>query len=391
MMSGHSRSDNDSPFDVDELLQIQTRCRELWKEKDMLRESQPQSFEFLRGLESHVKSLTGARAKDTRRIEMLERELLNCSQEIDYFQDQLSARNAEVFSLGKHVDELELKLVKVHDVEMKNHQLCDELERSKSENQLLIKELYSKEVELKRSSLVIKTLEESICSVTLDSLCEIEGMKLDMMVLEQPSFEVQKAQEEPIQENVSMNKLIKELEIQILNNQKAAEDLERENKELRDKLRASEISAQEYLQMIDKVLKPTCSKTGSSTKVSNEMSACGEVLGELFLKLPMLLEAEGDSKGQLNSMSCLINDYEAIVRNLKEELKELKLKAKEEAEDLAQEMAELRYETTSLLEEERKRRASIELASIQRIAELESQVQKEKRKLVAAIGHLNEA
>ncbi|CAL1411802.1 unnamed protein product [Linum trigynum] len=391
MMSGHSRSDSDSPFDVDELLQIQTRCRELWKEKDMLRESQPQSIEFLRGLESHVKSLTGARAKDRRRIEMLERELLNCSQEIDYFQDQLSARNAEVFSLGKHVDELELKLVKVHDVEMKNHQLCDELERSKSENQLLIEELYSKEVELKRSSLVIKTLEESICSVTLDSLCEIEGMKLDMMGLEQPSFEVQKAQEEAIQENVSMNKLIKELDIQILNNQKAAEDLERENKELRNKLRASEISAQEYLQMIDKVLKPTCSKTASSTKVSNEMSACGEVLGELFLKLPMLLEAEGDSKGQLNSMSCLINDYEAIVRNLKEELKELKLKAKEEAEDLAQEMAELRYETTSLLEEERKRRASIELASIQRIAELESQVQKEKRKLVAAIGHLNEA
>ncbi|CAI0560403.1 unnamed protein product [Linum tenue] len=391
MMSGHSRSDSDSPFDVDELLQIQTRCRELWKEKDMLRESQPQSFEFLRGLESHVKSLTGARAKDTRRIEMLERELLNCSQEIDYFQDQLSARNAEVFSLGKHVDELELKLVKVHDVEMKNHQLWDELERSKSENQLLIEELYSKEVELKRSSLVIKTLEESICSVTLDSLCEIEGMKLDMMVLEQPSFEVQKAQEEAIQENVSMNKLIKELDIQILNNQKAAEDLERENKELRNKLRTSEISAQEYLQMIDKVLKPTCSKTASSTKVSNEMSACGEVLGELFLKLPMILEAEGDSKGQLNSMSCLINDYEAIVRNLKEELKELKLKAKEEAEDLAQEMAELRYETTSLLEEERKRRASIELASIQRIAELESQVQKEKRKLVAAIGHLNEA
>lgn len=57
-----------------------------------------------------------------------------------------------------------------------------------------------------------------------------------------------------------------------------------------------------------------------------------------------------------------------------EELKAEKLKAKDEAEDLAQEMAELRYELTCLLEEERKRRASIEQASLRRIAELEAQV-----------------
>ncbi|CAL2261897.1 unnamed protein product [Prunus armeniaca] len=54
------------------------------------------------------------------------------------------------------------------------------------------------------------------------------------------------------------------------------------------------------------------------------------------------------------------------------ELKEEKLKAKEEAEDLAQEMAELRYRMTGLLEEECKRRACIEQASLHRIAELES-------------------
>lgn len=51
-----------------------------------------------------------------------------------------------------------------------------------------------------------------------------------------------------------------------------------------------------------------------------------------------------------------------------------KLKAKEEAEDLAQEMAELRYQMTGLLEEERKRRACVEKLSLQRIAELEEQV-----------------
>lgn len=51
-----------------------------------------------------------------------------------------------------------------------------------------------------------------------------------------------------------------------------------------------------------------------------------------------------------------------------------KFKAKEESDDLAQEMAELRYQMTGLLEEERKRRACVEQASLQRIAELEAQV-----------------
>lgn len=52
------------------------------------------------------------------------------------------------------------------------------------------------------------------------------------------------------------------------------------------------------------------------------------------------------------------------------------MKAKEEAEDLAQEMAELRYQLTLQLDEERKRRASIEHLSLQRISELEAQVSK---------------
>lgn len=55
-------------------------------------------------------------------------------------------------------------------------------------------------------------------------------------------------------------------------------------------------------------------------------------------------------------------------------MRDEKLKAKEEAEDLAQEMAELRYQITGLLEEECKRRACIEHASLLRIAELEAQV-----------------
>lgn len=50
------------------------------------------------------------------------------------------------------------------------------------------------------------------------------------------------------------------------------------------------------------------------------------------------------------------------------------MKAREEAEDLAQEMAELRYQITGLLEEECKRRAYVEQISLNRIAELEAQV-----------------
>lgn len=50
------------------------------------------------------------------------------------------------------------------------------------------------------------------------------------------------------------------------------------------------------------------------------------------------------------------------------------MKANEEADDLAQEMAELRFQITGLLEEECKRRACIEQISLQRIAKLEAQV-----------------
>mgnify|MGYP006961253166 CR=1 FL=1 len=53
-----------------------------------------------------------------------------------------------------------------------------------------------------------------------------------------------------------------------------------------------------------------------------------------------------------------------------------KLKAKEDAEDLTQEMAELRYQITGMLEEEYKRRSCIAQAAIQQIQQLEVQVVK---------------
>ncbi|KAJ0048968.1 hypothetical protein Pint_16203 [Pistacia integerrima] len=58
-------------------------CKELRKEKDMLRESQSQSFDLIKRLELHVKSLSEARNEDKKHIQKLERELMNCSQEIE--------------------------------------------------------------------------------------------------------------------------------------------------------------------------------------------------------------------------------------------------------------------------------------------------------------------
>ncbi|CAN1795762.1 hypothetical protein LINPERHAP1_LOCUS20711 [Linum perenne] len=223
----------------------------------------------MQGLDLQLKSLNESRSKAKKRIETLERELSNCAQEIDYLQDQLGSRNAEVFSLGKLVDELELKLTKMEDMEVKVDQLSDELKRSNAENLLLIEELQSKDLELQCSELHIKRLEESICSVTLDSQCEIEGMRLNMMTLEQGCFESRKAQEDAIQENASLNKLIKELEIQC--EEKPDVSLERENKELRDKLRASEICAQEFIRMIDKGLKNKSYMMESRAIVSREV------------------------------------------------------------------------------------------------------------------------
>ena len=59
---------------------------------------------------------------------------------------------------------------------------------------------------------------------------------------------------------------------------------------------------------------------------------------------------------------------------LQEEVAAEKEKAKEEAEDLTQEMAELRYQLMEMIEQERELRAQTEQASVLRVVELESQV-----------------
>ncbi|POO01956.1 myosin heavy chain-like protein [Trema orientale] len=379
-MSSHSRSQSDNAYDVDELLQIGTRCKER--------------------LELHVTSLSAARKDDKKHIEMLEKELMNCSQEIDYLQDQLNARNTEVNFLEEHVCSLELKLADMEILREAVRRLREELKRSNSECLFLIQELENKEVALHNSSVCIDKLRESISSTTLDSQCEIESMKLDIVALEQNCFEAEKVQEEAVQEKAKMNQLIRELEGQFQDAQKTIKHLELENKELREKLDTSETKLRTFWQKLEKRFAKDASQHNakllfkeleSKFFMSKDMSTCEEVLSSLISKLEMVLEPDGDIMEKMENMSKQIEEYELLVKQLKDELREEKLKAKDEAEDLAQEMAELRYQITDLLEEERKRRACIEQASLQRIAELEAQVQKEHRKPFDAIKHLHGA
>ncbi|XVF50027.1 hypothetical protein PTKIN_Ptkin04bG0062600 [Pterospermum kingtungense] len=393
-MSSSSRSDGDNYIDVEELLEIETRCRELRKEKEMLKESQPQGFDLIRRLELHVKSLSEARFEDEKHIQKLERELKNCSQEIDYLQDQLSARNEEVNCLNDHVHNLEMKLAGMEDLQGK---FDGDLNKSNSERFLLMQEIENKEEKLQQSALCIEKLEESVSSMALESQCEIESMKLDITALERKCLEAKKNEEEKSE----MNVLIEELEVQLQNAQEIIEARDNENKELREKLITSEKNAKIFCQKIKGWLKSKdksqlnmqsfLSEPESMITISKDTSGYKELFDLFISEVALVLEYNSNSKEQIEIMSHQINEYELLVKQLKKELREQKLKAKEEAEDLAQEMAELRYQMMGLLEEECKRRACIEQASLQRIAELEAQIQKRPQNSVAVVRRLDES
>ncbi|XP_038895297.1 liprin-alpha-2 isoform X3 [Benincasa hispida] len=376
------RSISYSSSDLEELLEIESRCRQLKKEKDTLIHSRPQSFDLIRRLELHVNSLSEASKEDKLRIESLEKELTNCTQEIDYLQDQLCTRNTELNYLVEHVENLEFKLVHMERLQEKAGKLEEEVKRSNSEYLFLMQKLDDKEKELQESNSIIEKLEESISAMTLESQCEIESMKLDMVAMEQRYLETKKVQEEALNLNDKMDRLIEELQ----NAQKNVKSLERENKELQRELDMSTRNGSTFCRSVEELIE---NKERSQNTVRNDHdskltslleTSCGEVLGQLLPKLAVALFADANSEVKMDVMAKQIQDYELLVMQLKEELREEKLKAKEEAEDLAQEMAELRYQITGLLEEECKRRACIEQASLQRIAQLEAQVLKEQNR-----------
>lgn len=384
-MSSSFKSDNNYSLEIEELLQIGTRCRALRKEKDMLRESQSESFSLIRRLELHVNKLSEACFEDKKRIQELETELKNCFEEIDYLQDQLNEMSTEVAFLR------------------------EELKRSNADQQFLIQKLDNKEIELRQSNLCIEELEESISSIALESQCEIEGMKLDLVTLEQSLFEAKKSQEDAIQEKASVNGS-KDVVSRFMDAQKFIGQLERENKKLREYAeiyeRKSRLICQkieeQFKELVEKKCRPRVDAYSLVNVVENKLllskevsdilrSNFGETLGAFISKLLMGSTSDADLKDKTERLSNEIQKYEVLVSQLKEELREEKLKAKEEAEDLTQEMAELRYQMNTLLEEEQKRRACIEQASLQRIAELEAQIQKGQRKSSTDGAHLSEA
>ncbi|EFH40982.1 hypothetical protein ARALYDRAFT_332363 [Arabidopsis lyrata subsp. lyrata] len=338
-----SRSDVENSFDDDEeLLQIGTRCMER--------------------LELNANSLSESRLEDKRRIQLLEKELLNCYQEIDYLRDQVNFRGQEMNDLSEHVLDLEVKVNESGRLEEEVNYLREELCTSKSEQLLLLQELESAETELQLSLFSVEKLEESISSLTLESQCEIESMKLDIAALEQALFDAHKFQGESIQENDKLREVVKELQLKSQEAEENAECLEKQNKKLMERCVASERN-----------IKELCQSFKERLESEGEAAVNAE---ECFHEIIKKLEVSRDVKlrDKMEDMARQILQYKDLVKQLKDELKEEKLKAKEEAEDLTQEMAELRYKMTCLLEEECKRRACIEQASLQRIANLEAQV-----------------
>ncbi|KAL1541674.1 myosin-10-like [Salvia divinorum] len=373
---------SDGSFDADDLSEIRERFKELTKEKEMLRDSKSQGFELLRRLEFHVKTLSESREGDKKRIADLERELSNCIQEIDYLQDQLGLRNSSLNYPGEQACSCGFKLAEMENLEEEIDRLKEQTKMSEFERSLLMQEIEGKEKEIRWSASRIENLEESISSMALEYQCEIESIKLDESTLEHKLFETKKLLEEKTQENSTLNGLIEDIETRNQDTHQVIERLWKENNDLTEKLQISDLSIRAFVEDVEEQLRGWLSEIEGqpSSKLKKYTSTYGNVLGLLFYKLTLLRASDGDLRKKIANMSRQIDDQECLARNLKEQLSDERVMAKEEAEDLAQEMAELRYQLTLKLDEECKRRASIEHLSVQRISELEAQIAEERKK-----------
>uniref|UniRef100_A0A0E0EE21 Uncharacterized protein n=1 Tax=Oryza meridionalis TaxID=40149 RepID=A0A0E0EE21_9ORYZ len=295
--------------------------------------------------------------KDRHYIEKLETELRNCYQEIDYLQDQLNIRNVEANIMGEHIHSLELKLTELEKFPERIRVIDDELMRSDSRCWLLMEEVRCQEEKLKKAALQIEKLE----NVNLDSQCEIESLKLDLTTLEQRLFDADSFGQHVSADKAIADNKLREYELQLQEAQKTIDHLLLENKELKRLFPGGAATALTSDEQVDKTIE--------------------KIDGQDYERGGAILE----------NMAKRSEESELLIEQLKEELREQKLKAKEDAEDLTQEMAELRYQITGMLEEEYKRRSCIEQAAIQQIQELEAQVSKEQRKLSGALRKLQES
>ncbi|XP_051115971.1 uncharacterized protein LOC127241113 isoform X2 [Andrographis paniculata] len=381
-MSGGLSSSSESSLDADDLLEIRERLKELTKEKEMLRDSKSHSFDLIKKLELHAKASSKSREEDKQHIEDLERQLCNCNQEIDYLQDQLNTRNFDLTCLGEQICNLQLKLAEMESQTEEMGKVKEQLKVSESERLSLKNDLADKENAIRYSTSRIRKLEDLISSMALEYQCEIEGTKLESVAVEQNLLETKKLLEESNLEKSNMRELIHNLELQVQDANMVIDGLYKENSDLKEKLRQSEVNAKAFARKVEeqfhKSMDPLDIKW--SSKLKEDISIYGDALGPLFSKLSTLSTPDADLRNKAAEMSRRIDDYEVLVGKLTAELREERLKSKEEAEDLAQEMAELRYQLTSMLDEERKRRANIEQISLQRIAELEAQIASDRQK-----------
>lgn len=152
--------------------------------------------------------------------------------------------------LVDHVENVEFKLVHMERLQEKAGKLEQEVKCTKSECLFLMQKLDDKEKELQESNSNIEKLEESISSMTLESQCEIESLKLDMVAMEQRYLETKKVQEEAFHLNDKMSRLIGELQ----NSRKTIECLEKENEELRRELDMSTRNASTFCQRVDDLI-----------------------------------------------------------------------------------------------------------------------------------------
>nr|XP_018684585.1 PREDICTED: paramyosin isoform X3 [Musa acuminata subsp. malaccensis] len=341
--------------------------------------------------------VSAACSQDRMHIEKLEGELRNCHQEIEYLQDQLNLRNVEANFMAEHVESLELKLAGAERLNDKLRLISEELVQADSRCMILIEELKYKEDELKKSDLQIENLETSL----LDSQCEIESLKLDITSLEQRCIEAERLGQQLAEEKTRVDKRLHILETQLQEMQQMIRCLENEKKTLFER-NAKQSS---LIVELDKRLRHD-SKVGihldnqldwsfllklrEELPSSRDMCTSAENLGPSSAKLAAVTSQDEHVKTEIEKMAKQIHESDLLVNQLKEELREVKLKAKEEAEDLTQEMAELRYQFTDMLELESRRRALVEEASIRRVQDLEAQVQKEQQKSITALRHFQE-
>ncbi|KAF3323366.1 paramyosin [Carex littledalei] len=320
-------------------------------------------------MESNGISATRSCQKDKNYIEQLERELKNCYQEIDYLQDQLNLTSSEASFMGEHVHSLEIKLRELEKLNDKLSLIENELQQSELQYLGLMHELEYKEEESQKSALQVQKLE----MVYLDSQCEIESLKLDLNELEQRLFESREAISQLEAEN-------RDLHLYRLETRRFFSTAEAQLENLLEKLRAH------LGREIDQVMLLERGENFCSDYMGSE-----ESLGSLFSKLAIVAAYDQHVEVEMKKMRDKIKESEVLVKQLKEELHDEKRKAKEDAEDLTQEMAELRYQITGMLDEECKHRALIEETSIKRIKELEDQVMKEHKRATSAIKRYQEA